>query len=140
MNNTQTTQLKQGRGADAPICAACGYRKFWFSFGQTWECIQCQTIAAQDLFKKRMEKDRLAYTDQTTGRVIYQKYLKSEAWWQLRQSKLREVEWKCERCGDHLGDVQIHIHHKTYETLGNESLWDIEALCATCHASEHFHQ
>lgn len=42
---------------------------------------------------------------------------------------------QCERCG---GRAE-HVHHLTYERLGDEDLCDLQALCIECHRLEHPH-
>jgi len=66
----------------------------------------------------------------------YQEYLKTEHWLDVkkrfRASKL--CKKRCYVCG---GRSNIHIHHKSYKRIGNERLWDLIELCATCHKSVH---
>lgn len=74
---------------------------------------------------------------------VYDDYLTSEHWKQIRDRKLEEQDWQCERCGhyarrDHDGArIGLDVHHLTYERLGREEMADLEALCRTCHEEEH---
>lgn len=43
----------------------------------------------------------------------------------------------CEFCGAQ--DGPLHVHHLTYENLGNESADELFVLCASCHADSHEH-
>lgn len=62
--------------------------------------------------------------------VDYKAYLKSKRWL-AKRLKLFAVRGRaCEQCGS---TVTIHVHHKTYERLGNEKLNDLMVLCKACH-------
>lgn len=77
------------------------------------------------------------------GAAWYQAYLESEHWQQVRERKLEEQDWQCERCGhfarrDENGErLGIEVHHITYERIGGEELSDLEVLCRTCHEEQH---
>ena len=43
----------------------------------------------------------------------------------------------CDRCKRSVGFARLRIHHLHYNTLGSEQSRDIEALCTSCHSSEH---
>ena len=43
----------------------------------------------------------------------------------------------CERCERLTLTKQCHVHHLTYETVGEERFGDLEILCRHCHAVEH---
>lgn len=60
----------------------------------------------------------------------YQKHLKSQKWREIRQVKLQSVNYKCEWCGE---KDSLQVHHKHYDTLGDEGTKDLLALCQSCH-------
>lgn len=60
---------------------------------------------------------------------LYKIYLPSPIWRQVANEKLQQADYKCERCQAEAKEV----HHKHYESLGHESLNDLEALCIQCH-------
>jgi hypothetical protein len=64
------------------------------------------------------------------SRQRYHEYLESKEWQEFRQSALCHADFQCERCGD---EHNLEIHHKHYETLGHESLNDVEVVCQSCH-------
>jgi 5-methylcytosine-specific restriction endonuclease McrA len=66
--------------------------------------------------------------------VVYAEYIRSPEWAKVRVRKLREVGWKCERCGR---KKHLQAHHLTYERLGRERLSDLEICCRGCHSREH---
>jgi 5-methylcytosine-specific restriction endonuclease McrA len=78
----------------------------------------------------------------------YVKYLESQYWQEVRKSELKEQAKErgynyCEKCGATPNDVTretaLHVHHKTYERLGEERLEDLMIICRTCHEKEHGH-
>lgn len=67
----------------------------------------------------------------------YQKYMRSEAWRSKRRQVLNRAKGRCEKCRERNAD---HVHHITYQQLGNEPLHDLIALCWQCHNDEHPHR
>lgn len=79
-------------------------------------------------------------------RSIDEKFYKSKAWKECRDSYLRSVHGLCERCfAKGLYTPAKHVHHKEYlteETVHDPAIAygfdNLEALCADCHNAEHF--
>lgn len=71
-----------------------------------------------------------------TGEIFnnYNDYLLSNHWYNKRKSYFKTYEKKCNHCGT---DKEIHLHHLTYENIGNESFNDLMPLCKDCHSKEH---
>jgi hypothetical protein len=67
----------------------------------------------------------------------YQSHLASDYWHALRQKALRRDNWLCQGC---LEAAAEHIHHMTYERLGQELLCDVVSLCTDCHQICHPHR
>ena len=65
----------------------------------------------------------------------YKEYIRSDEWKALRQKKLEACQHKCE-CEGGCYREATQVHHLHYNTLGNESLQDLQALCAKCHMSK----
>ena len=72
---------------------------------------------------------------------------RKQKWWNDYQIYQASNEWKarvtkvmlranglCERCREHKA---IHVHHLTYERVGEENLEDLQALCFDCHDDAH---
>ena len=64
--------------------------------------------------------------------VDYQKYMRSKEWKAKRQDKLEACDHKCE-CEGGCYRKATQIHHLHYDTLGEESMDDLQALCPKCH-------
>ena len=75
-------------------------------------------------------------------------YPKQYVWKQIKQAYLYCAEWRkfawrarmyykhtCQRCG--ATNCRLDVHHLHYETIGQESIEDVTALCRVCHADEH---
>lgn len=79
-----------------------------------------------------------------------QKERRNQAFWDLYNTHLRSPEWRekcaavhrraadlCEGCGKHR---PRHVHHRTYDHLGDEFLFELVALCLDCHQRIHPHR
>ena len=64
----------------------------------------------------------------------YEDYLKTDEWRWKRQFILNFWGRRCALCNS---NTRLHVHHRNYDSLGNESVTDMVALCATCHAKFH---
>ncbi len=70
-------------------------------------------------------------------RAEYQDYLATETWRATRDKALAHYGRKCYLCGAS-GDVQIDVHHNTYERApGCELISDLIPLCRDCHERHH---
>ena len=67
-------------------------------------------------------------------KLEYQEYLKSEHWQELRSRILERDGHRCQLCGS---TENLHVHHKTYETLWHEADGDLITLCSDCHETFH---
>ena len=66
--------------------------------------------------------------------VKYQDYLMSDEWEVKRERVLTFWKHRCALC---YSDIDINVHHRTYERLGHELLTDLIPLCAECHKNFH---
>ncbi|MFI5377862.1 MAG: HNH endonuclease [Tepidisphaerales bacterium] len=62
--------------------------------------------------------------------VNYDEYMNGPVWNEIRRAVLDRARGQCERCGQR---ARLEVHHKHYDSLGNEDLDDLEALCPVCH-------
>ncbi len=67
------------------------------------------------------------------GFESYAAYLESPQWRKVRaEYQASELAQAC-MCGS----IEIQLHHKTYDRVGEEHLDDLEPLCRDCHAIVH---
>jgi len=57
-------------------------------------------------------------------------YLKSDAWLVTRNATLERFGYRCALCAE---TKNLHVHHNSYEYVGDEDLYDLVVLCADCH-------
>lgn len=81
----------------------------------------------QDYLRKRQNKD----TEFWKG---YDAYLKTEEWKEIRKKVLFRAQDICEGCRE---NHAIHVHHLSYEHVGNEFLFELVAVCKDCHDRIH---
>jgi len=67
-------------------------------------------------------------------REEYNDYLKSDKWYKIRQVVLERDNFLCQGC---LENRATDVHHKNYNTLFNEVLFDLISVCRTCHLKIH---
>lgn len=63
----------------------------------------------------------------------YGEYLLTPHWRAKRAQRMEMSDWACDSCGK----TADHVHHLTYERLGNEDLRDLIPLCVDCHYRIH---
>lgn len=64
----------------------------------------------------------------------YNAYLESSAWRKKRALVIDRAEGVCEGCGT---KPPTHVHHLTYEHVGEEMLFELVAVCNPCHEFLH---
>ena len=65
---------------------------------------------------------------------IYHSYLNSKEWHDKRNTMLNYADYKCGRCNK---TENLQVHHLNYNTIGYESLSDLEVVCNGCHKKIH---
>lgn len=64
----------------------------------------------------------------------YHEYLKSDKWRTIRNKILNRCKYICEGC---LIREAVHVHHITYNNIGNELAFQLVGLCEECHETAH---
>jgi 5-methylcytosine-specific restriction endonuclease McrA len=64
----------------------------------------------------------------------YHRHMASEEWADLRRRVFARCKGLCEGCGERRA---VQVHHLTYARLGDEMLFDLVAMCMTCHEKIH---
>ena len=76
----------------------------------------------------------------------HEKYFELPHWQEFRKQVLEAQKKKfgyncCEQCGARpqvvTRETALHVHHLTYERLGEEMLEDVAIICRPCHEKEH---
>ena len=70
-------------------------------------------------------------------RMTYAEYIASSAWDTRRRQRLEKDAHRCQGCGSEDG---LHVHHRTYDRLGNELPRDLITVCEVCHGFIHREQ
>jgi len=84
--------------------------------------------------QNRFEQRRLE--DEIKRRKAYNEHLRSEKWNAIRAKVLKRDGGLCQGC---LERPAVHVHHTTYEHLGDELLFELISLCVECHEKIHPH-
>lgn len=69
-------------------------------------------------------------------RAFYREYIKSQEWFAKRRVVLMRDNYRCTGCGVR---EAAHVHHLTYEHLGDELLFELVSVCVPCHEKIHPH-
>lgn len=107
------------------------------------------TLLPQDRIEARPEDKALAHRWQSRKRIRIDELrslggrARSEDWWEWYGRYLRSEQWasKRERVLERDGHVcracllrpAEQVHHTTYDHVGNEPLFELVAVCRTCH-------
>lgn len=79
------------------------------------------------------ERDEEA-AQEATRRDAYRRYLASPQWAAKRRAVLERENFTCQGCRS---SRACDVHHLTYAHIGNELLFELVALCRTCHETAH---
>lgn len=65
----------------------------------------------------------------------YASYINSSAWRTgfARQGELRLSGFRCRTCNVGRDEIELQVHHRTYQRLGHELVGDLTTLCSECH-------
>ena len=69
-----------------------------------------------------------------TNFIDYKKYLRSDYWKKIKNQVLERDNNRCRLCNS---KEKLHVHHRTYDNLGNEKLEELITLCKKCHYITH---
>lgn len=120
-------------------CLACGAESGTVKASEA-ERLRLPTSPWDDAIVKRWSDARhQVYVEQREDEKAewfrkYSEYLKTPAWQAKRQKVLKRANGICEGCGE---KPPVQVHHKTYEHVGDEFLWELAAVCMDCHERAH---
>jgi hypothetical protein len=103
-------------------------------------CIDCERRRGEAREQQNRESWRQQEAERTATLVglralPYEEYLRTEHWLKTAQRARRAADYKCQLCNR--ADSELHVHHRTYERLGEEYLKDLIVLCEECHRRFH---
>jgi len=87
--------------------------------------IYVHTKDEEDTFNKRIK---------SLGLENLTQYSTNKIWRQKRKQLMENIPYECFVCGK---TSNLHLHHKTYKNIGNESHDDVCLLCMPCHVKAH---
>ena len=70
-------------------------------------------------------------------KMDYKEYLETGEWTERAKIMRARFENRCQACNRHKNEVQLEVHHRTYERRGNEKPTDLTVLCQECHQMVH---
>lgn len=70
------------------------------------------------------------------GEYTYEEYLRLDIWRSRRMQAIRKANYRCQAEGCRM-DLHLHVHHLSYERLGNEKDEDLMVLCGLHHRETH---
>lgn len=99
-------------------------------------CNSCTELRLQ-LHNEQQRLSRLAQQAKTAQlrKMPFAEYWVQREWQARRTATLVRAGYRWQTCGD--TEVRLDVHHNTYERYGDESSFDLVALCDRCH--ELFH-
>ena len=62
--------------------------------------------------------------------VDYNKYIRSNYWKEIKEQVLERDDHRCRLCNS---KIDLHVHHRKYDFLGNEKLEELITICKRCH-------
>jgi hypothetical protein len=100
----------------------------------------CETCREQRdiIFKQQRRLDRERYEAILADyrERPYNVRRESREWAILKRQVHTRDGYRCRLCGR--SDVELHVHHSTYENYAKEWLGDLITLCGVCHSHFHF--
>jgi len=81
-----------------------------------------------------VEKAQMRAEVEAELREAHRRYLQSDEWRQIRTRVFLRAGGMCEGCG---AAEATQVHHLTYQHQGREFLWELVAVCRTCHERVH---
>lgn len=98
-------------------------------------CSKCQEMHEEKQLELQRERDR-RYNKKREPK--YKQFYNSKEWKVLKEKKLQDEQYRCERCKE----LAVEVHHTKY--IQTDEGWELrldydnlEALCVDCHNYRH---
>lgn len=108
-----------------------------FSWKWRRRCSSCdQAFTNKNTESWRRREAREAEIVKQLRALPYREYLLTEHWKSVRTEALRKAKFRCQLCN---ASGELHVHHRSYEHLGEEQdyMHDVIVLCRACHEKHH---
>ncbi|HBV95804.1 MAG: hypothetical protein JL50_10950 [Peptococcaceae bacterium BICA1-7] len=111
-----------------------------------WQCDNCKAISREEKRKNQEELSRVFSSERASEEekwhqeikrlksLPYKQYLQTEHWQKIRRNALKRANNRCQLCNS--GGL-LNVHHRHYETKGEEKYTDVIVLCQGCHGKFH---
>lgn len=96
--------------------------------------IQYRAQINQYWINQREIRQQMFEQEQEERRRLYREYLDSPRWSRKRERVLKRCRYICEGC---MKWPATHIHHLSYDNIGDELLYQLVGLCRNCHEKAH---
>ncbi len=114
-------------------CGTCHFRiEPWLKKS----CLDGQRATPFDVQAESEAKQRHYEARRREWRSRYEQHLRSDKWREICRLVKRRDRGICQECLESVGE---HVHHLTYERMGDELLSDLVLLCRGCHEEIHPH-
>lgn len=137
-------ELADGRVQVGEYCGDCGYnwrarapvdpyeheRLPWYDTSLQDAWIEQQNELEQ---QQRAERDAEKAERNAEWWRRYNVYLQSDAWKRRRRLALERAQFRCEAMLQCDGARATQVHHTSYKHLGQEPLFELRAVCTSCH-------
>jgi hypothetical protein len=116
----------------ADVIAARGNLEFIARFDEELRAEYRAKMAASEMVARRAQREAQSFDIQRErlGSWYRDEYLNSEAWAEKRELVIQRAGGICEGCRSRKARI---VHHLTYDHVGNELLFELVALCRSCH-------
>ncbi len=101
-------------------------------------CCRCAKQIAEDAeTQRRLSHEMHQAILAERGKGPYPERWTTEEWEVMRNRMLARARYRCQLCGARGRNVQLNVHHNSYENYGEERLEDLIVLCRSCHRRFH---
>lgn len=133
-----------GTIAEIAYAAARGKEHIWLTLTPEFE----REYGRDFWFVRKMSTDEIVEEDPLTAwralldrninrnpkTMPYNEYLQTSHWKETRAAAIERAHNRCQLCN---ADKSLHVHHRTYERIGEELDADLIVLCSSCHSRFH---
>lgn len=133
-----------GKASSRIKCRSCGKplvatsRTNLQQIQQGWNLVCDSCNEAEQREREKLWKAETAAEEarlQELQTMPYKEYLETPEWESRKAQHLKSTGYRCQVCNS--SNIQLHVHHRTYERRGCENFKDLIVLCEECHGLYH---